>query len=52
MKSPVGKVIGSFLVGGISLASHGYLPSAIDNIVQLVILQLALHYGITFAAPK
>lgn len=52
MKSPVTKAIGSFLVGGASVASHAYLPGAVDNVVQLVLLQLALHYGITFGAAK
>lgn len=48
MRSPVGKVIGSFLVAGASYASHLYLHTAVDSVVQFFLLQLALHYGVTF----
>jgi len=52
MKSPISKVIGSFLLGGASWAVHCYAPPTVDNFAQMLLLQLALHYGVTFAAPK
>lgn len=61
MKSPVGKVIGSFLVAGIAFASHAYLadvwisrkdpPITLDELVQFALMQIALHYGVTYGRP-
>lgn len=48
MQSPIGKVIGSFVAGGLAVAFHTYLPAALDLAAQSLLLQVCLHYGVTY----
>ncbi len=52
MTSPIGKVIGSFAAGGLAVVLHMVLPPSIDPWAQGLLLQLCLHFGITYFASE
>ncbi len=53
MQSPIGKVIGTFIVTGAAAAIASFVPVAIQPYAQTALAWLCLHYGVTYlkAAP-
>jgi len=53
MNSPIGKVIGTVIVGTVSAAIASYCPASAQPMAQTALAWLCLHYGISYlkAAP-
>lgn len=53
MNSPIGKVIGTVLVGAASAAIATYCPASMQPAAQTALAWLCLHYGVSYlkAAP-